>query len=138
MMDVDYFKRLNDTYGHPEGDALLKTLSQLMSQSKRPQDFIARYGGEEFILCYMNIQSEAEAVELADRLRTRVEEHLFENEADQPGRHVTISMGISISTGNEPLDELIAQADQALYQSKASGRNCVSVFQNIEVPVTSK
>ena len=131
MMDVDHFKNFNDTNGHLVGDTLLKTIGCLITDHARPQDFVARYGGEEFIFCYTSICNRAEAIKLAEQLHKRVEKYPFEGGTAQPDGKLTVSMGISFSTGNEPraLDELIAQADHALYQSKANGRNGITVFQ---------
>ncbi|RAZ69688.1 GGDEF domain-containing protein [Planococcus maitriensis] len=127
MMDVDHFKNYNDTHGHPAGDGVLRSIGQLMEESTRPGDIIARYGGEEFILCYTGVATEQQAYELADALRERIANHPFYGADKQPGGRLTVSLGVAISETEQPLDELIEQADRALYQSKKSGRNQVTV-----------
>ncbi|MDE0583229.1 diguanylate cyclase [Planococcus sp. A6] len=127
MMDVDHFKNYNDTHGHPAGDSVLRSLGQLMEESTRPGDVIARYGGEEFILCFTGVSTERQAFELANTLRERIEDHAFYGAEQQPGGRLTVSLGAAISETEQPLDELIEQADRALYQSKKSGRNQVTV-----------
>ncbi|MGB6780299.1 MAG: diguanylate cyclase [Planococcus citreus] len=127
MMDVDHFKNYNDTHGHPAGDGVLRSLGRLMEESARPGDVIARYGGEEFILCFTGVSTERQAFELANTLRERIEDHEFYGAEQQPGGRLTVSLGAAISETEQPLDELIEQADRALYQSKKLGRNQVTV-----------
>lgn len=127
MMDVDHFKNYNDTHGHPAGDAVLRSIGRLMEESARPGDVIARYGGEEFILCFTNVSAVERAFELADALRERIEDYAFYGADQQPGGRLTVSLGAALAETEQPLDELIEQADRALYQSKKSGRNQVTV-----------
>ena len=127
MMDVDHFKNYNDTHGHPAGDGVLRSIGRLMEESARPGDVIARYGGEEFILCFTGVSTEQQAFELADALRERIESYAFYGADQQPGGRLTVSLGAAMSQTEQPLDELIEQADRALYQSKKSGRNQVTV-----------
>lgn len=127
MMDVDHFKNYNDTHGHPAGDGVLRSIGRLMEESARPGDVIARYGGEEFILCFMGVSTEQQAYELADALRERIESYAFYGGDQQPGGRLTVSIGAALSETEQPLDELIEQADRALYHSKKSGRNQVTV-----------
>lgn len=127
MMDVDSFKNYNDTHGHPAGDEVLRTIGRLMKEAARPDDIVARYGGEEFILCFTGVEDEAEAFVLADALRERIESHDFYGAESQPTGRLTVSLGVGISEPVKPIDELIERADQALYQSKRSGRNQVTV-----------
>jgi diguanylate cyclase len=86
---------------------------------------LAKTGGEEFIICYSNVSNSEEVAAVAERFRKKVEEYIFEGEETQ---HVTISMGISLSSQNKTLDELIGEADNALYQSKQQGRNRIKLF----------
>ncbi|WP_404334338.1 GGDEF domain-containing protein [Planococcus rifietoensis] len=127
MMDVDHFKNYNDTHGHPAGDAVLRSIGRLMEESARPGDVIARYGGEEFILCFTNVSSVERSFELADALRERIEGYAFYGADQQPGGCLTVSLGAALAETEQPLDELIEQADRALYESKKSGRNQVSI-----------
>ncbi|MEZ0482212.1 diguanylate cyclase [Planococcus sp. SSTMD024] len=127
MMDVDHFKNYNDTHGHPAGDGVLRSIGRLMEEAARPGDVIARYGGEEFILCFTGVSTEQQVFELADALRERIESYPFYGADQQPGGRLTVSLGAAMSETEQPLDELIEQADRALYQSKKTGRNQVTV-----------
>ncbi|MGJ9386048.1 diguanylate cyclase [Salipaludibacillus sp. CF4.18] len=130
MFDVDYFKHYNDTNGHPAGDEVLRIIGQLLKESVEKGDMIARYGGEEFIICYSNVTSAEDVTATAETFRKKVEEYIFENEETQPNVDVTISIGVTIPSQNKTLDELIGQADKALYQSKQKGRNQVTIFKS--------
>lgn len=130
MFDVDYFKNYNDTHGHPAGDVVLMTFGQLLKDSMRKRDLFARYGGEEFIICFGNVDTPHEASELADKFRNLVETYPFFGEEQQPNGKITISIGLSSVSNGKSLDELIQEADQALYQSKNAGRNRVSTYQS--------
>lgn len=125
FMDVDNFKMYNDTNGHPQGDALLKTLAQLMTTHLRICDTAARYGGEEFVLLLPETPKEA-ALGVAEGLRRRVAEHPFPGGETQPLGKVTISIGVA----GYPMDgmeapQLLDFADQLLYKAKNSGKNMV-------------
>ncbi|BCG46765.1 sensor histidine kinase/GGDEF domain protein [Citrifermentans bremense] len=125
FMDVDNFKMYNDTNGHPQGDALLKTLAQIMTTHLRVCDVAARYGGEEFVLLLPETPKEA-ALGVAEELRCRVEGHPFPGGVTQPLGKVTISLGVAAYPGdgsNAP--ELLDFADQLLYKAKNSGKNMV-------------
>ncbi len=124
MFDIDHFKSINDTYGHPQGDAVLKELARIVQGSLRRVDLQARYGGEEFVVALPQTPPEGAAL-AAERLRTWVEEHRFPGLPE--GARVTISLGLAFSTGERRMDvqELIDEADQALYRAKNKGRNRV-------------
>lgn len=125
MMDVDYFKKYNDTHGHPAGDAVLRTIAQLLNDSMRKEDVFARYGGEEFIICFTNITNMQTAVNIAERFRKNVEDYRFFGEETQPDEKVTVSIGLGGLSDGKSLDELIKEADQMLYKAKKTGRNVV-------------
>lgn len=127
MMDVDNFKNYNDTHGHPAGDEVLRTIGRIMEETARAEDIVARYGGEEFILCFVEVSTEEEAFAMANVLRERIESHEFYGREHQPGGRLTVSLGVGISEPVKPIDELIERADQALYTSKRSGRNQVTI-----------
>jgi diguanylate cyclase len=129
MIDVDYFKVYNDTHGHQKGDSVLRTLGQLLLESAREEDIVARYGGEEFVICYTNVSKPEEVVFLAERFRKKVEDYKFEGEERQPGGRLTVSMGISFSSENKTMEQIIEQADQALYESKRRGKNRVTIYE---------
>ena len=124
MFDIDHFKSINDTYGHDVGDVVLKKVSGVVNDSLRQSDSLGRIGGEEFLLIAPETD-EDEAARLAERVRSNVEAIDFDEMRD---RKVTVSIGISKLEGDEELSEVIHQADEALYESKNTGRNRVSVF----------
>jgi diguanylate cyclase (GGDEF)-like protein len=127
MIDVDYFKPFNDICGHQLGDTCLKRIANTLSQAlHRPGDMAVRYGGDEFLILIPGTDA-AGASELAEILRARVEA-LEIPHADTPvGKVVTISLGVvtGYPTMHSSSGELIALADEALYQAKEAGRNCV-------------
>ncbi len=133
MLDVDYFKVYNDTHGHQKGDAVLRSVAQILLDSTGKKDFVARYGGEEFISCVVAPRDPEEAQEIAERIRKNIQEFHFEGEEQQPEGVLTVSVGMSYSAGGAGLEEMIEEADQSLYQSKRQGRNRVTVFPGIMV-----
>ena len=128
MIDVDYFKNYNDTWGHLKGNLVLKTVADILSHSARESDIVARYGGEEFSVIISNAE-EGQAAIVAERIRQEVYDHPFPGEEKQPGGHLTISVGLATFPfdASEPT-HLIECADKALYRSKALGRNIVTTF----------
>ncbi len=125
MIDIDYFKKVNDTYGHPIGDLVLKELAGILEENIRTIDVLGRYGGEEFVILLPETSPES-ALEIAERLRGAVTKHTFTPEALKI--KITISIGLAFSIGGENgLDDLIKRADDAMYESKVSGRNRTSV-----------
>jgi len=121
MMDLDHFKSLNDTYGHPVGDEVLRKVADLISTNVRPADFAARYGGEEFAVILPNTEEEG-AVILAERIRKAIQNYAWSY------RPITASFGVATvdPETNDP-ETLKRLADNALYDSKHEGRNRVSV-----------
>ena len=128
MFDVDYFKNYNDSNGHPAGDEALRIIGQLLKDNVRKGDIVARYGGEEFIVCYLNASNPEEVATIAERFRKKVEDFIVEGEETQPGGKLTVSIGISLLSRNKTLDNLIREADKALYESKQHGRNQITLF----------
>ena len=127
MCDVDNFKKFNDTYGHKEGDNCLVSVARALNNAmKRPADFCARYGGEEFIVILPNTDEQG-AVQVAERIRTNVEEMKIPHEKSLPMGIVTISLGVAVGNSDNlsSPDELIKKADDALYLAKKNGRNRV-------------
>ena len=122
MIDVDHFKKYNDTYGHLEGDQVLKKLGQVLNRCTREQDTVIRFGGEEFSVIMPGSSLEESQV-LAERLRAAVEKECF------PNQSVTISIGVSSRTMDDDIESLLKRADEALYAAKAKGRNCVATEQ---------
>ncbi|MHB8125216.1 MAG: diguanylate cyclase [Desulfitobacteriaceae bacterium] len=135
MLDIDFFKLYNDTYGHLQGDDCLKIVALTVEKTlKRSGDFVARYGGEEFvvILPEINIQG---AFSVAEEIRVAIEGLRIPHSASKCMEIVTVSLGVScMETGDDvSLDELIQRADQALYWSKKTGRNKVSNYYPAEL-----
>ncbi len=121
MIDIDHFKKVNDTYGHQMGDYALVTVSQILSKHIRTSDVLGRFGGEEFvILCPES--DKVEAAELGEKLRHEVEAFSFDTI-----RNLTISIGISELKDEMSNEELLYKADIALYKAKNGGRNQVVV-----------
>lgn len=130
MIDIDHFKRVNDTYGHQAGDVTLAALSSLVKTSLRDLDIVARYGGEEFLVICTNTAIDGAAL-VAERLRQLVESHQIEI-TDDSGARQTIQISISIGVAGlgarvDSKEKLVQAADQALYRAKEEGRNRVIV-----------
>ena len=125
FIDVDNFKTYNDTHGHPQGDALLKTLAQIMMSHLRACDIAARYGGEEFVLLLPETSRDA-AIMIAEGLRERVAGHPFAGRETQPLGRVTVSIGVAAFPGDgAEAAALLDCADKLLYRAKNSGKNVV-------------
>lgn len=134
LFDVDFFKQINDNYGHAAGDLMLYTIAQRCKENLRPTDLLGRYGGEEFAVCLANTAHD-EACVIAERLRVLISGILvrFENRYIS----VTASFGVTaaLDANNTDLDKMMREADQALYSAKEAGRNCVVLYQ--EQPVST-
>lgn len=123
LFDIDFFKKINDTYGHNTGDVILRELSKLISANTRNCDVLARYGGEEFALILPETP-QARAYELLERLRAMVEKETF-NKSIRP-LNATISVGVAQIDPNDSTPvNFVERADQALYKAKEGGRNRV-------------
>jgi two-component system cell cycle response regulator len=140
MLDIDYFKRVNDTHGHAAGDAVLRDVAGRIQRNVRGFDLVARYGGEEFVVVMPDTGLPV-ATMVAERLRNMV--------ADKPVAlgdgggevSVTVSIGIAVAReGGDTAAQLLQRADKALYGAKASGRNCVysSVMEVLPMPVPER
>lgn len=124
VIDIDFFKRVNDTHGHLVGDVALKTMAGIMSAHLRPHDLLVRYGGEEFAILLPGTNTE-EACHIAERLRSTVAAH--EIRSGELTFKITISVGIATIRQEGKLDDFFSEADRALYRAKQSGRNRVEV-----------
>ncbi len=124
MLDIDHFKKLNDTHGHVTGDHLLSQIAQLIAAEIRADEAVARYGGEEFVLMFPEAES-AEVKTLCERIRGLVEEHdfLFDGERHQ----MTVSIGASSIRPDQTIEDLVGAADEQLYRAKKEGRNRVLI-----------
>jgi two-component system, cell cycle response regulator len=127
IADIDYFKKVNDSYGHQTGDSILKEVAQILQKGIRDTDLTARYGGEEFALVLVQTESQS-ARSVCERIRTQIAAFPFPP-ASTP-LHITASFGIATfpSTGIKEEKDLVEAADQALYQAKEGGRNKVVFF----------
>jgi diguanylate cyclase (GGDEF)-like protein len=127
MVDIDHFKKINDSYGHDMGDQVLIQLSRTFEQATRNSDFISRWGGEEFLICCTTI-NEDDLLPIAENIRKLV----FNSDFGAVGE-ITISLGCALIQVDEKINELIKRADVALYAAKNNGRNqtVVSEFTNI-------
>lgn len=128
MVDMDHFKRINDTWGHPMGDQVIKTLAHLLRQRLRRQDSIGRYGGEEFAVVLPECTVE-DAIQLLDDIRQRFSEIQFIHEGQS--FTITLSAGVAASDQCADVHSLIAAADAALYVAKNGGRNQVCRFEGV-------
>jgi len=127
IIDLDHFKKINDRYGHPAGDAVLKLFADVCNSVARRSDIIGRIGGEEFAIVLPSTTT-AEALEFSDRLHTAINKAVLTFK-DKAIRY-TASIGLTEfdSTTEDSLDELLARADLALYQAKQAGRNQTATF----------
>ena len=121
LFDIDHFKRINDTFGHGIGDNVLIQVCGILKQHLRASDELGRWGGEEFLIV-ANAANPTEAARLAERLRALVAGHRFE-----PVVQLTASFGVAVSLPHDTTAMFVKRADQALYQAKLHGRNCVEV-----------
>jgi diguanylate cyclase (GGDEF)-like protein len=122
MLDIDYFKQVNDTHGHRAGDMVLQALSRICKEALRDVDLIGRMGGEEFAVLLPETSHE-KAAEVAERLRETIAATPIVIETGLP-LHITVSIGVTTLTGKDSnIDMLLNQADTALYQAKETGRN---------------
>ncbi|HDS9458446.1 TPA: GGDEF domain-containing protein [Enterobacter asburiae] len=128
VSDLDRFKRINDTYGHLQGDKVLQFVANLLMDSVRPQDIAARIGGEEFVLMLANTSPEA-AFQVAERIRLNLSSFDSASSGGQLPEPITISMGVFTATSSAITAETcVENADKAMYEAKETGRNRVVVF----------
>ncbi len=122
IFDIDHFKQVNDRYGHPTGDQVLKQIVDICRETLRTSDMFARYGGEEFAIILPNTDKE-HAYQAGERLRQRIENHRFLASDNQPFA-VTISLGLCCEQREDTsLEDIIRRTDKALYRAKTKGRN---------------
>jgi diguanylate cyclase (GGDEF)-like protein len=130
LVDIDFFKKVNDTYGHPVGDMALARVAGVLRDVVRGSDFVARYGGEEFAVGMVDTDSQG-ARQMAERVRT-----LMEKTTITAGKTIAFKVTLSIGVASFPNDsrkveDIVGMADEALYHAKRSGRNRVSVFKDV-------
>lgn len=125
MCDVDFFKRINDSFGHLTGDRVLQKIASVLVACLRPTDFAARFGGEELIAILCGTDAVADAVTAAERIRLAVRNIAIEGVPAGNKPAVTISIGVAVFQPEEACEQLIRRADAALYVAKRGGRDCV-------------
>ncbi|MNJ60196.1 Response regulator PleD [compost metagenome] len=131
LLDIDFFKSINDSYGHLVGDRVLRDTVEVIQHSLRIHDILARYGGEEFIICLPNTQLNQANI-IAERVKSTIESNRIIIQEDTPPISITVSIGL-LSTDHMEIDiskdvqailnELFESVDRALYQAKSDGRN---------------
>lgn len=124
MLDIDHFKNVNDGHGHEVGDRVLQQVAALITAQVRASDFVFRYGGEEFLVVLVELSQE-QAVQVAEKIRRKVETTEVVLQGDQPNLSVTLSAGVACHNGHPDYHQLVNRADQALYAAKHGGRNRV-------------
>jgi diguanylate cyclase (GGDEF)-like protein len=138
LLDIDFFKQINDTYGHLTGDLVLRRLTQcIVQEAARSIDVIARVGGEEFAIVLPGT-SATHAAAVAERIRARVEEEEFHS-VDNQAFHISVSIGVAeLNDSDSKYTDTISRADEALYRAKSRGRNMVVVNNSGQENITSK
>jgi diguanylate cyclase (GGDEF)-like protein len=124
FIDIDHFKKVNDNYGHDTGDKILKMVSRTISNSLRSYDIFGRWGGEEFVVILTNVNEE-QLYPISDKLRLLVEHSSILIGSDIV--RMTVSIGATLAERNDDVNTLIKRADELMYKSKVSGRNCISI-----------
>lgn len=121
FFDIDYFKNINDTYGHAFGDTVLMMLGRIVRECVRPTDLSCRYGGEEFVI-FLPDSTKLTAVKIAERIRSAIAAEVF---SEHPDFHFTISVGVmdGVPKAGDSLELFVGQADAAMYSAKKSGRD---------------
>ncbi|MFA7083845.1 MAG: GGDEF domain-containing protein [Arcobacteraceae bacterium] len=124
FFDIDFFKKINDTYGHDAGDVILKTFAKILEKQTREHDVLCRYGGEEFV-AIVHFKLKRELLSYLKRVKTIIAENKFVYEDKRI--QITFSAGVSIRSGYKTYDEAIKKADELLYAAKNSGRNKITL-----------
>jgi diguanylate cyclase (GGDEF)-like protein len=128
VVDIDHFKKVNDTYGHQAGDTALKVIAETLKNAMRETDVVGRYGGEEFVVILEDANPEGLAI-VGERIRARIEESIVQFE----GQQIPVTASIGLAEGHVQGSEeefgkqLFALADAAMYRAKKSGRNCIMI-----------
>ena len=131
MVDIDHFKKVNDTYGHQMGDAAIRVVAQTLTTLCRGQDMVCRFGGEEFVIFIYEVTAET-ALGMAEILRASVAHEPIEHSGTEIT--VTVSIGVSMKARKDHIDAVIGDADAALYSAKEAGRDRVAVSWMDELP----
>ncbi len=124
ILDIDHFKRINDSYGHKVGDRVIQLLAKTLAERLRNTDFVARYGGEEFVVVMPETDPES-ALSVLDKLREHIEQLPFHFRGEPVS--ISFSAGLTQLAEGDDADSVFERADKALYQAKAAGRNQVHI-----------
>ena len=137
MLDIDHFKKINDTYGHVAGDKILKSVSETILAQTRDSDVCARYGGDEYVVLLSN-SNMAQAAAVAERIRqkTALFDHLVDYPVDHARHLVTLSIGVAQLEGHMTPESFLEAADEAMYASKNTGKNKVTIYRPEKAPQT--
>jgi diguanylate cyclase (GGDEF)-like protein len=127
LMDIDYFKNLNDTYGHLCGDYVIKTLARILKSNVRATDVVARYGGDELAVMLIETDTKS-ALDVTEKLKKAIESHIFQWQTKQLDVNLSIGLATAPAPGIQDVSDLIGAADRALYRAKKAGRNSIIVF----------
>ena len=125
LLDIDFFKQVNDQYGHLIGDQVLISLAKELKKQLRKVDFCCRYGGEEFVLCLPDTPKQG-TLDVAERIRIQIEQTPFTSQSGE-SFSISVSLGIATRKDEDNVEVIIKRADDALYQAKQSGRNQTKV-----------
>ncbi len=137
LLDIDHFKKFNDTYGHPVGDSVLRVVAAQLRQSVKGRDLPARYGGEEFAILLPKTTMR-DAAKLAAQIKTEVAaRQLKDSRSDRTYGTITLSIGVAEFRFGESLEDFVARADEALYAAKESGRNRVALESKAETTLSA-
>ena len=135
MVDIDHFKKFNDNYGHAVGDQVIQVVARSLSAGLRQGDILARYGGEEFCIVLPGAAPH-DALAVAERMRAEIESNARSAIRGTEVTTIAVSLGVaSLSVAARSIEGLIDQADQALYKSKQTGRNRVTLWERAAAPV---
>jgi len=127
MVDIDYFKSVNDTFGHVTGDLVLKQVAETLTNGRRSTDLVSRWGGEEFLILLTNT-SESQAMQIAEKLRIACSQIVLND-----SHNITVSIGVAEVMKNETFESWFKRVDMALYTAKNSGRNKIVAASSVNV-----
>ena len=130
MLDIDFFKLVNDEYGHDVGDIVLASVAKQLLSETRLNDKVIRYGGEEFLIIIKSVKNRNSILDIAERIRSNIEKDIIRID-DSLNISITVSIGVNLSVRSfSNINKAIKQADKMLYKAKLNGRNRIEVYAN--------